>query len=58
VNRVESIECVSVLDAKSACIKRGKAFEKLDRPSAWEKPKTSIKKALVLDLKHLPYHLR
>ncbi|MCD9642082.1 hypothetical protein HAX54_028717 [Datura stramonium] len=51
VNSVESIECLSNLDSTNGYVMRGAAFKRLDKPSTWEKPKTSIEKALVLDLK-------
>ncbi|MCD9641098.1 hypothetical protein HAX54_026971 [Datura stramonium] len=57
ISNAEIKECLNILDTTYAYIKGDTTFDKLDRPSAWEKSKPSIEKSLILDLKPLPSHL-
>ncbi|MCE3215447.1 hypothetical protein HAX54_002392, partial [Datura stramonium] len=46
----EKTECLAVLDATSTHVSREGPLETLDKPLTWEKPKSSTKKAPILEL--------
>ncbi|MCD7461732.1 hypothetical protein HAX54_046911 [Datura stramonium] len=49
-------ECVHILDTICAYVREDVAFEELDRPATWKKPRPSIEEAPVLDLNPFPSH--